>query len=465
MTTFEIGEDIDVIVAQLDALVEEGKLDEATALANAALAQHPGDVDLVAAAAEVAIEQERFDDAIALIAQVEGGTPQVEGDEDGEAEGDDLDDETRAGLLSLKAHALFYRGDLDEARRTFNHSLRLDAEDWTALLGRALVHERMGFRVAALLDLDHAVAIDDQEAPPFVQRGRVYLHRGQFAEAVRDFGYALESDPFEEEASLQFARLQALQGDAGAAIEALERLVEHGEDDDKVAAGALLRSQLSLTLGSTQAALEDAAITIARWPSAPWGYLQRAACQLAGMDADGAIKSLKEAEKFVKDARDAIATFERVKKRQEFIGEADGVLIFDDFGHHPTAVEVTLHALREQFEGRKLWAIFEAKSNTSRRRVFQADYPRALSQADEVILARSWEKQDGLKPEELLDLGQLVADIQALGPHTQVIPEVDDIVAYVAAHARPGDVVVGMSGSAFDGLHRKLLAALQARQR
>ncbi len=307
MTTFEIGEDIDVIVAQLDTLVEEGKLDEATALANAALAQHPGDVDLVAAAAEVAIEQERFDDAIALIAQVEGKPAQVEGDEDGEAEGDeaaDLDDETRAGLLSLKAHALFYRGDLDEARRTFNESVRLDPEDWTALLGRALVHERMGFRVAALLDLDHAVAIDDQEAPPFVQRGRVYLHRGQLAEALRDFGYALESDPFEEEASLQFARLQALQGDAGAAIEALERLVEHGEDDDKVAAGALLRSQLSLTLGSTQAALEDAAITIARWPSLPWGYLQRAACQLAGMDADGAIKSLKEAEKFVKDARD-----------------------------------------------------------------------------------------------------------------------------------------------------------------
>lgn len=162
----------------------------------------------------------------------------------------------------------------------------------------------------------------------------------------------------------------------------------------------------------------------------------------------------------VEACREAMRQFVPAKKRQELIGEAGGVTIFDDFAHHPTAVRATVEAMRQRYPDRRIWAIFEAKSNTSRRKVFQGDYPPALASADEVILSRPW-KQDSLPEEQLLDIEQLRDDIAALGPTTRLMPDVDEIVEFVAARVRPGDVVLGLSGSAFGGLHRKLLAHLK----
>lgn len=293
MTTLEIGEDIDEIIEQLDELMEdEEKLEEARAFLEAALAKHPDALELHAASAELHVEQERYDEAIE-------GLDALLGDEDRE-----ISSEDRSNLLSLKAHALYYKGELDAARHTFNASLRDDFDNWTALNGRAMVHDRMGFLVAALLDLDHAVEIDDEEGAPFGLRAMVYLKRGQLEEAERDFGYALESDPFDERSRLNLSRLLALKGQTGEAIETLELLVERGESPEYLAPGALLRSQLSLTLGSAEAAAEDAQIAIDTWPDKPWGYLQLAACYLTGMKAEEAIKTLKIAEKFATDSRD-----------------------------------------------------------------------------------------------------------------------------------------------------------------
>lgn len=161
--------------------------------------------------------------------------------------------------------------------------------------------------------------------------------------------------------------------------------------------------------------------------------------------------------------RQAFKTFKSVKKRQEFIGEVSDILIYDDFAHHPSAVEATLRAMRNQFPNRKIWAAFETKSNTSRRRVFQDLYPPALAQADEVILSKPWRKDEGLPPEQLMNIDEMRQTIESLGAPTQLIPSVDDIVSYLVEHVQPGDVIVGLSGSSFGGFHRKCLAALEAK--
>ncbi|MBA2661575.1 MAG: UDP-N-acetylmuramate:L-alanyl-gamma-D-glutamyl-meso-diaminopimelate ligase [Bradymonadaceae bacterium] len=159
--------------------------------------------------------------------------------------------------------------------------------------------------------------------------------------------------------------------------------------------------------------------------------------------------------------RQALLGFRHTKKRQELIAEVNGVSVYDDFAHHPTAVRETLAALRVRHPNQRIWAIFEAKSNTSRRRVFQDAYPLAFSQADHVILSRPWRQDEDLPLEARLDIEELADSIRALGAPTELIPEVDNIVHSVVARARPGDVIVGLSGSAFGGLHGKIVAALE----
>jgi UDP-N-acetylmuramate: L-alanyl-gamma-D-glutamyl-meso-diaminopimelate ligase len=163
------------------------------------------------------------------------------------------------------------------------------------------------------------------------------------------------------------------------------------------------------------------------------------------------------------DIKKAMRTFQSVKKRQELVGEVDGITVFDDFAHHPTAVHATVKALRNRFPDRRIWTIFEAKSNTSRRRVFQDDYPPAFESADIVVLSKPFQKKDSLGPDERLDIDQLAEQIRDLGPETVLIPDVDDIVDYVGKHAEDGDVIAGLSGSAFGGLHQKIVDRLRTR--
>jgi UDP-N-acetylmuramate: L-alanyl-gamma-D-glutamyl-meso-diaminopimelate ligase len=156
--------------------------------------------------------------------------------------------------------------------------------------------------------------------------------------------------------------------------------------------------------------------------------------------------------------RKGLAAFRGVKRRLEIVGEAGGVTVYDDFAHHPTAVEETLKAVRRSAPGRKVWAIFEPRSASSCRRVFQDDFARALSGADEVVIASVF--RSSLPPEERLSESKLVDDLTAASVHARHLPDVDTIVQTVTNEAGDGDLVVVMSNGGFGGIHRKLLAAL-----
>jgi UDP-N-acetylmuramate: L-alanyl-gamma-D-glutamyl-meso-diaminopimelate ligase len=162
------------------------------------------------------------------------------------------------------------------------------------------------------------------------------------------------------------------------------------------------------------------------------------------------------------EVKEGIASFEGVRRRLELRGEARGIAVFDDFAHHPTAILETVRAVTWSYPGRRVWAIFEPRSATSCRRVFQDDFSRAFeeSRADEIILAPVF--RSTLPEDERLDVDQLVSGLRRAGLHARQIPTVADIVATVAAEARHGDLVVIMSNGGFDGIHEKLLAALRS---
>ena len=154
-----------------------------------------------------------------------------------------------------------------------------------------------------------------------------------------------------------------------------------------------------------------------------------------------------------------LATFAGVRRRQEVRGTAAGVAVVDDFAHHPTAVRETIAAIRTRFPGRRLWAVFEPRSNTSRRRLHQADYARALAGADRVSL-KVPEPHDKVPETERLDVPALVDALRASGVPASAELEVEGLVREVVADARAGDVLLVMSNGAFGGFLERTLAAL-----
>jgi UDP-N-acetylmuramate: L-alanyl-gamma-D-glutamyl-meso-diaminopimelate ligase len=157
------------------------------------------------------------------------------------------------------------------------------------------------------------------------------------------------------------------------------------------------------------------------------------------------------------DARGHLAAFEGVRRRQDLIGEPRGVRVYDDFAHHPTAVDETLRALRARHPGGALWAVFEPRSATACRAVHQAGYARAFGAADHVVLAPLG--RANIPEGERLDLSLLTRE---LGPKADAASGVDAIVARIAREARPGDTVALLSNGAFGGIHERLLTALRA---
>lgn len=156
--------------------------------------------------------------------------------------------------------------------------------------------------------------------------------------------------------------------------------------------------------------------------------------------------------------------FKGTGKRQEPKGEAAGVLVIDDYAHHPTAIRETLAALRARHPGRRLWGVYEPKSNTARRAFHQDAYATAFDAADRAVLAKPYAKADGLADDEKLDVDRLVADIEARGTPAMYLPDADAIAAHLAAETLAGDVVVIMANSGFDGLVDKLLTRLRQRE-
>jgi UDP-N-acetylmuramate: L-alanyl-gamma-D-glutamyl-meso-diaminopimelate ligase len=155
----------------------------------------------------------------------------------------------------------------------------------------------------------------------------------------------------------------------------------------------------------------------------------------------------------------ALATFRGVQRRQDVIGEGRGIVLIDDFAHHPTAVTGTIAALRARYPQRRLWALFEPRSNTTRRRVFQDAFTEAFAGADRVTFS-AVHRREQLAEAERLSTDEIVAALQARGRQAETCEQVDDICALVAREALAGDVVVLMSNGSFGGLAAKLLAAL-----
>ena len=159
-----------------------------------------------------------------------------------------------------------------------------------------------------------------------------------------------------------------------------------------------------------------------------------------------------------------LASCSGVARRQEVVGEFRGVTVIDDFAHHPTAVAGTVEAIRGRYPTRRLWALFEPRSNTSRRRVFQHDYVDALAAADRVVLGGVFHKEtDVVAAAELFSPEQLVEDLRRRHVSARYVDSSDAIAKLVGREAEAGDVVVMMSNGDFGGLRTTLIAALGGR--
>lgn len=153
-----------------------------------------------------------------------------------------------------------------------------------------------------------------------------------------------------------------------------------------------------------------------------------------------------------------LAEFKGIARRQELRGEVNGIKVIDDFAHHPTAIRLAIQSLRQRYPGR-LWILFEPRSNTTRRAVFQRELAEALATADIAVVAALTDLEK-IPEDERLDPHQLSADIARLGGQGHYIDKIDSIVETVKSEAELGDVVAVLSNGGFGGIHDKLLAAL-----
>jgi UDP-N-acetylmuramate: L-alanyl-gamma-D-glutamyl-meso-diaminopimelate ligase len=155
----------------------------------------------------------------------------------------------------------------------------------------------------------------------------------------------------------------------------------------------------------------------------------------------------------------ALATFRSVKRRMDVKGEHGGILVVDDFAHHPTAVRATIEAARARWPKRRLWAVLEPRSNSMRRKVFQESLPKALALADRVVLGGVFRAQQ-LGDDNRMDPESVAADLRALGREARTFAGSDAIADYLSAEAKPGDLLLIMSNGSFDGLCEKLVKKL-----
>lgn len=157
----------------------------------------------------------------------------------------------------------------------------------------------------------------------------------------------------------------------------------------------------------------------------------------------------------------AISTFEGVKRRQQIRGVERGITVVDDFAHHPTAVQLTIQALRQAWPGSRLLVVFEPRTNSSRRAVFQEDYAKAFGEADQILIRQAL-PLDGVAAENQFSSTRLAADLRSQGLHAQDFTGTDAIIEYLVQHARSGDKVVILSNGGFDNIHSRLLERLRA---
>lgn len=155
----------------------------------------------------------------------------------------------------------------------------------------------------------------------------------------------------------------------------------------------------------------------------------------------------------------AMESFEGVKRRQEILGEPNGILVIEDFAHHPTAVRETVKGIQKKYPGRKVFSVFEPRSATSRRKVFQKDYVEAFKGSHEVLLAKAFD-QSKIDEENRFSSHELVSDLKTSGVTAEDFDGADQIVSALKSRAKRGDVILIMSNGGFDGIYGKLMSAL-----
>jgi len=156
----------------------------------------------------------------------------------------------------------------------------------------------------------------------------------------------------------------------------------------------------------------------------------------------------------------ALKSFSGVARRQEMRGEVRGVKVIDDFGHHPTAIAYTLQALHHRYPGHRIWAVFEPRSNTTRRAVFQQQLPDALKLADGVFISQI-AKLEQIPEEERLNPEAVVTAIVKAGRPAFYEENADAIVDRIVPMLRRQDIVAVFSNGGFDNIHEKLLNRLK----
>src|SRR5262245_25223871 len=159
----------------------------------------------------------------------------------------------------------------------------------------------------------------------------------------------------------------------------------------------------------------------------------------------------------------ALSTFKSVKRRLEVRGEVNGVRIYDDFAHHPTAVRETLGAVRQRHPDRRIWAVLEPRSQTCRRRVFEPAFIEAFDPADVTVIAPVFAAAH-LDADKTLSPDRVAAGIRERGGKASALGSTEEIINFVSSEARPGDQVVIMSNGGFDNIHNRLLQKLKERK-
>lgn len=155
-----------------------------------------------------------------------------------------------------------------------------------------------------------------------------------------------------------------------------------------------------------------------------------------------------------------LETFQGVKRRQEIRGEANGIVILDDFAHHPTAVRETIQAVKEKYRHRRLVAVFEPRSNSSRRKVFQEQYTRSFGKAD-LILIPEPPMTEKIPKDERFSSSGLVEDLKRKGMRALYFSSTDLLLEDILRRTRAGDVILFMSNGSFDNLPGRTLAGLR----
>ncbi|MFH1727623.1 MAG: UDP-N-acetylmuramate:L-alanyl-gamma-D-glutamyl-meso-diaminopimelate ligase [Pseudomonadota bacterium] len=160
--------------------------------------------------------------------------------------------------------------------------------------------------------------------------------------------------------------------------------------------------------------------------------------------------------------KEGLLGFKGIKRRLEVIGEINDIVLIDDFAHHPTAIETTVLACKKKYKNRRIWLIFEPRTNTTRRNIFEKELIEALSIGDIAIIPEVF-KLEAIKEDERLSVDNVIKGIIGKNREAHYIPKIDDIVKFVCQESRANDVILIMSNGGFGGIYKKLLDSLKSK--